>query len=330
MAELLPTDTPAPDFSLPDGEGNIHRLGELRGRNVVLAFYPGDRTSVCSSQLSLYQEVLDEIRGYDAELLAVSVDSQASHKAWAEEAHFTFPLLSDASPKGNTAQTYGVYRPNDGITDRALYFIDKAGTIRDSWAGEHPGIMPELSIVFAALRKLEGAPEVDDVESSAIDDDDWSQGPADAVTLLEYGDLECPDCGRAYGEVKALLAERGDTIRYVWRHFPLTSSHPQAMGAAVAAEAAGAQGRFWEMVDLLLTHQQQLDDDDLRRYARQLGLDAERFERDINDAALQDAVKHDIRRGIQDGVNGTPTFFIDGQRYEGQAERAALAAALKR
>lgn len=331
MTELLAVDTPAPDFTLPDGEGNPVQLSDLRGRNVVLAFYPADRSPVCTSQLSLYQEMIDNIRGYDAELLAISVDSQTSHRSWGEEQNLSFPLLSDSSPKGETARTYGVYREQDGITDRALYFIDKQGTIREAWVGEHPGISPELNIVFDALERLAGDRERGTAhESSALDADDWSQGPADAaVTLLEYGDLECSDCGRAQPEIRAVLAQHNGQIRYIWRHFPLTTSHPRAMAAAVAAEAAGAQDRFWEMVDLLLTHQRRLEDDDLRRYAQQLGLDTERFERDMSSSSLQDAVKHDVRRGIADGVNATPAIFIDGLRYDGPTKRASLGEAVE-
>lgn len=164
---------------------------------------------------------------------------------------------------------------------------------------------------------------------SAIADDDWSLGPQDApVTLLEYGDLECPYCGRAHPEVKAVLAAYPDRVRFVFRHFPITSLHPHAQAAALATEAAGAQGKFWEMHDLVLTHQQHLADDDLRRYAEQIGLDAALFERDLAEQRYAAQVKQDFRNGANDGVNGTPTFFLNGLRYDGPRDRDALSDAI--
>lgn len=165
---------------------------------------------------------------------------------------------------------------------------------------------------------------------STITADDWTLGPDDAdVTLLEYGDLQCPECGRAYPETKAALAALGDRVRFVFRHFPLASLHPRAQAAAQAAEAAGAQGRFWEMADLLLTHQSQLDDEDLRRYAEQLGLDLDRFDHELRTEAYRDQVRQHRRAGIGDGVNGTPTFYVNGLRYDGPYDRADLIAVLR-
>jgi peroxiredoxin len=154
MAELLQPNTPAPDFTLPDAEGKPVSLSNFRGKNVVLAFYPSDWSPVCTSQLSLYQETLDDIRSQSAEVIGVSVDGRWSHKAWAEQHHITFPLLSDQWPHGAVAQQYGVLR-QEGVSERALFFIDKDGVIRDTWVGEHPGISPGLNIVFDALQQLQ-------------------------------------------------------------------------------------------------------------------------------------------------------------------------------
>lgn len=164
---------------------------------------------------------------------------------------------------------------------------------------------------------------------SEVTPDDWSQGPADApVTLLEYGDLECSYCGRAHPEIKALLADYPEQLRYIFRHFPISSLHPHAQAAAQASEAAGAQGKFWQLFDLLMTNQQALEPDDLRRYAEQIGLDVERFERDLAEQTYAEQVKRDFRNGISDGVNGTPTLFFNGTRYDGPREHAALAEAV--
>lgn len=155
MADMLEPNTLAPDFTLPDAEGKPVSLSDFRGKNVVLAFYPADWSAVCTSQLSLYQETLEDIRSKQAEVIGVSVDGHWSHKAWAEQHNIAFPLLSDQWPHGAVAQQYGVLRPKEGVSERALFFIDKDGIIRETWVGEHPGISPGLNIVFDALEHLQ-------------------------------------------------------------------------------------------------------------------------------------------------------------------------------
>jgi protein-disulfide isomerase len=147
---------------------------------------------------------------------------------------------------------------------------------------------------------------------------DHAQGRADApVTLVEYGDYECPYCGKAHPIVKALQAELGDELRFVFRNFPLGDLHPHAQHAAEAAEAAGAQGRFWPMHDRLFEHQERLDDGDLLDYALEEGLDASRFATDVVGHRFAERVREDFLSGVRSGVNGTPTFFINGRRHDG-------------
>ncbi len=147
---------------------------------------------------------------------------------------------------------------------------------------------------------------------------DHIQGPADAaVILLEYGDYECPICGAAYVEVKEIQKALGDRLGFVFRNFPLAESHPHARDAAQAAEAAGAQGAFWEMHDMLFENQDDLTREDFGRYATILSLDAARLIGEIESGAHAKRVQEDFRSGIRSGVNGTPTFFINGFRYDG-------------
>jgi len=147
---------------------------------------------------------------------------------------------------------------------------------------------------------------------------DHVQGLATApITLMEYGDYECPYCGEAYPIVKELEEELGDGLRFVFRNFPLSTAHPHAQVAAEAAETAGAQGRFWEMHDLLFENQQELDEHDLGRYAGKLGLDAARFKSELAGHAHAARVREDFMSGVRSGVNGTPTFFVNGVRYNG-------------
>jgi len=147
---------------------------------------------------------------------------------------------------------------------------------------------------------------------------DHVRGPDDApVTLLEYGDFECPYCGQAESVIRELLLAAGSDVRYVWRHLPLNDVHPFAQLASEAAEAAAAQGSFWEMYDVLLSHQDALRATDLVRYARELGLDVERFTRELHGHEHAERIRVDVAGADESGVTGTPTFFINGRRHYG-------------
>jgi len=163
-----------------------------------------------------------------------------------------------------------------------------------------------------------------------VGEKDHAQGPASApVTLVEYGDYECPYCGNAYPVVKRLQGEMGPRLRFVFRNFPLNTVHAHAGVAAQAAEAAAAQGKFWEMHDLLYEHQHDLAESDMVRYALKLGLEPYRFESDLSSEVFSKRVSDDFRGGVRSGVNGTPTFFINGVRYNGAYDYDSLKAALE-
>jgi protein-disulfide isomerase len=164
-----------------------------------------------------------------------------------------------------------------------------------------------------------------------VSDRDHVEGPADAaVTLVEYGDYECPYCGAAYPILKEIQARMGQRLRFVFRNFPITTSHPHAERAAEAAEAAGAQGKFWPMHDLLYENQRRLLDQDLRAYGEQLELDLERFGRELAEHVHAERVREDFMGGVRSGVNGTPTFYIDGVRHDDSYDVETLLAALER
>ncbi len=163
-----------------------------------------------------------------------------------------------------------------------------------------------------------------------VSERDHIQGPASApVTLVEYGDYECPYCGMAYPIVKEIQQRLGDRLRFVFRNFPLTNAHPHAEHAAEAAEAAGAQGKFWEMHDELYEHQRALMDQELEEYAAAVGLDVERFDREMEGQAHTERVRADFMSGVRSGVNGTPTFFINGRRHDGSYDVETLLAAIE-
>jgi protein-disulfide isomerase len=147
---------------------------------------------------------------------------------------------------------------------------------------------------------------------------DHFQGSADApIKLLEYGDYECPFCGDAHAMVQEIQRRLGDDLLFAFRNFPLTNVHPHAEHAAEAAEAAGEQGNFWGMHDLLFENQSALEDEDLAAYAAELGLDATRLIRQVARKIYAPRIHEDFKSGVRGGVNGTPTFFINGERYDG-------------
>jgi len=163
------------------------------------------------------------------------------------------------------------------------------------------------------------------------EDRDHIQGPADApVTLVQYGDYECPYCGAAYPIIKEVQARMGESLRFVFRNFPILTSHPHAEQAAEAAEAAASQGRFWPMHDLLYENQRRLRDQDLRAYAEQLGLDVELFDKELVEHVHAERVHEDFLSGVRSGVNGTPSFYINGARHDDSYEMRTLLAALER
>lgn len=159
--------------------------------------------------------------------------------------------------------------------------------------------------------------------------DDHVQGPLDApIVLVEYGDFQCPYCGEAYPELKAVQAEMGEALCFVFRHFPLVNAHPHAERAAEFAEAAATLGRFWEMHDVLYENQSALDDRSLVGYASELG-----FDRALIESALRGdyaaRVRRDFDGGVRSGVNGTPCLFINGRRYDGPRDAQTLVALMR-
>lgn len=160
---------------------------------------------------------------------------------------------------------------------------------------------------------------------------DHIRGPIDApVTVVEYGDFECPHCGQAHFVLNELAEVVGDDMRLVFRHFPLTTVHPHAEMAAEAAEAAEAQRRFWEMHDVLFANQHALDERHLANYAAALELDLNRFVSDLSKRRFQPRVREDFLSGVRSGVNGTPTFFINDIRHDGGFDLNSLLGAIQK
>ncbi len=170
--------------------------------------------------------------------------------------------------------------------------------------------------------------------SEPVGPEDHVQGPDNApVTLVEYGDYQCSYCGDLYPVLKEVQKQMGPKtgvpLRFVFRNFPITSIHPQAFIAAEAAEAAAGQGKFWQMHDKLYENQFDLSAESIVIYAEQVGLDMDRFVREVNDQTYTKRIKHDFQSGVMSGVNGTPSLFLNGERYDGDRDARAIVAALK-
>jgi protein-disulfide isomerase len=180
-------------------------------------------------------------------------------------------------------------------------------------------------------RQIAGtAEDLLDLAADVDEEHDHTRGPDDAlVTLVEYGDFECPYCGRAEPTIRQLLSDFGHDLRYVWRHLPLNDVHEHAQLAAEAAEAAAAQGRFWDYYDALFEDQHDLAGKDLVGRAERLGLDVERFTDDLREHRYAGRIADDVNSADESGVSGTPTFFVNGRRHQGPYDVESLAAAVR-
>ena len=335
----LPAGTRAPDFSLAAGPDRRVALEDFRGKPIVLVFYPADWSPVCGDQLAVYSEVIDEFHKLDAQLLGVSVDGPWCHAAYAEAANTAFPLLSDFEPKGEVAKAYGVYEPSWGVCQRALFVIDGEGVVR--WSHLSPiDVNPGADGILTALESLRRGRRVainppanptaqGPTLTVPVSARDHTLGRPDApVVLVEYGDYQCPHCRAAAPVIDTLRQERGETLLFAYRHFPLMRLHPRAKAAAEAAEAAGAAGKFWEMHQSLFDHQKELDLEHLVGLAVALGLDGEKFRQELSAGVHAARVREDLASGVRSGVNGTPTLFINGRRHNGVPSYNAIKAAL--
>jgi protein-disulfide isomerase len=195
-------------------------------------------------------------------------------------------------------------------------------------------------VVFAVVRRMPAEVRARQVSRTADDlldlsedvdpERDHVRGPEDApVTLLEYGDYECPYCGEAEVAIRQLLDSFGDELRYVWRHLPLNDVHPNAQMAAEAAEAAGAQGRFWDMHDRLLDGDTKLSPAGVTRIAEELGLDVDRVIAEVRGREHEPRVAEDVASADSSGVAGTPTFFVNGRRHSGAYDVDTLSRAVR-
>ncbi|HEX7456082.1 MAG TPA: thioredoxin domain-containing protein [Candidatus Nanoarchaeia archaeon] len=183
------------------------------------------------------------------------------------------------------------------------------------------GIVSLLVVAVAVLTTSAGQLPSGVSNQDLVKENSQVLGSRDAkVTIVEFSDFQCPACRAAHSIVKEVTAEYGDRILFVYRHFPIVSSHPNALGAAEAAEAAGEQGKYWGYHDILFENQENLKKEDLQKYAKKLGLDMDKFGEALDTGKFKDKVRADIDDAQKLGVRATPTFFINGERYQGVIE----------
>jgi len=189
---------------------------------------------------------------------------------------------------------------------------------------------PRKTLLEPRVKETESRYEAPKLSVPVTPERDHVEGAMNApLTLVEYGDYQCPYCGAAYPEVKKVQKNLGPELRFVFRNFPLTNIHEHAMTAAETAEAAAVQKKFWPMHDFLYEHQATLGDPNIAfGYAKKLGLDTQKFEREITQHTYQKRIKDDFMSGVRSGVNGTPTFYVNGARHDGEAVAKALIEAL--
>ena len=319
----LEAGTRAPAFSLAASSRDGGERPEwftdrgFRGQPLILAFYPADWSPVCGDQMSLYNAVLPEFERLGARLVGVSVDGAFCHQAFARDRKLRFTLLADFEPKGRMARDYGVYRDVDGTSERALFVLDADGVIR--WSYVSPiDVNPGADGILRALEAMHN----DGSEAGAAS---FADAPElEPVSLVEYGDYECPYCRKAYPIVKQLQQRFGDRLRFRFHNFPLSQLHPHAMHAAEAAmsvRANAGEAAFWRMHDAIFSHQRDsadsLDDAHLARYADEVGVDGAQVRSDLDTGRFEESLQAEFMEGVRQGVNGTPTFYIDGKRFDG-------------
>ena len=235
MKPLLVPGVQAPEFALLSTSGDTIALSSLRGKPAVLVFFPAEPDEATVQQLGKFQERRADLEAAGAALVAVSPAEPAALAALASAAGLTFPLLHDAG--GAVAAAYGA----PGLP--AVFVLDDAGVVRRVYDPEGYPSLPNPAMVVRAVAKLAETPR-----AAPVCAEDWVWGPADApVTLVEYADYQCVPCGETFRVLQEVLPRYQGQVRLIFRHLPIRITHPLAQGAAEAAEAAGAQGKFWEM-----------------------------------------------------------------------------------
>jgi peroxiredoxin len=311
MTSVLQPGITAPDFALPDANlGREVSLKEHTGQKVILVFFPADPDSALGEKLEEFQARTPAFGEQGARLLGVSDAPENELRGLSAARDIKFSLLSDSNPPRTICRAYGVTASTDQSALPTVFVIDEDGLIRRVYASSKYPNLPNPAMVTRAIKKLANVPK-----PTPVTQDDWQLGPPDApVVVIEYADYQCGPCREAYRLLRQIVPIYGDKILWIHRHLPLRHSHPLAQGAAEAAEAAGAQGKFWEMHDRLFEAEGDLERDQLVIYAQDIGLDLERFTSDLDSRCFKN---QDFKLAVRNKIKLPPALFINSLPLEG-------------
>lgn len=325
MSTPLQPGIKAPSFVLPAAnlEGDVSLDGH-QGQNVVLVFFPSSMEEDLVEQLAKFQGKAPDFQGQSAVAIGISNASLEDLEKLSTERGIAFPLLTDSNPPGATASEYGVLFEDGGVLP-TVFVADDQGLIRRVYEADKYPNLPNPAMVVRALKKL-----ADVLRPLPVTPDDWQLGSSDApVVVIEYADYQCGPCREAYRLLRQVVPTYGDKVLWIHRHLPLRHSHPLAQGAAEAAEAAGAQGKFWEMHDHLFEAEGALEREQLIGYARELGLDVGRFAEDLDSRRYKDAVNQDFKAAVRNKIKLPPALFINGIPLDGPRTQEAIRAKIE-
>ncbi|MDQ7096611.1 thioredoxin domain-containing protein [Desulfosporosinus sp. PR] len=308
---ILQPGIPAPEFTLPAINRKSEEINSRHPAEVsVFVFFGSEMTGPITAQLGDYQERLKDYEVKKARLIGISNASGDALENLAEEKQLTFPILhSDLT--GGPAYSYGVV--DGGQILPVVFVVDPEGVIRRVFDPDPAEGLPNPAMVLRAITNLSNAPK-----PPVIAADDWRLGPADApIVLIEYGDYQCSHCRDLFNVVKDLMPIYKDKLQFIFRHFPMRHAHPLAIMAAQAAEAAGIQGKFWEMHARMFAADNDLETEKLRVYAQEIGLDPERFSADLTSPAVESAVMDEYREATKHKIKSPPTLFVNSILFDG-------------
>ncbi|MGI9860380.1 thioredoxin domain-containing protein [Moorella naiadis] len=319
MPTILQPGIRAPEFTLPAVNlGQEVTVSNRSTHMTVLLFFGSEVTDIIAGQLAGYQERLSDFERHNAQVIAITDATPGDLRKLAQERNIEFPLAADSDPLRGVARSYGIVA-NEAILP-AVFVVDQEGLIRRVYNPEPTMGLPNPAIVNRALINLVNTPK-----PPLMTADDWRLGyPEAPVALIEYGDYQCGHCQELYRVIMELLPTYGDKVQFVFRHFPLRHLHPLAVPAAEAAEAAGIQGKFWEMHARLFAADNALERENLIEYAREIGLDVEKFTADLETHRFEDAVKEDYRGATRNKIKSPPTLFINYILFDGPPTAKAL------
>ncbi len=322
MQCLLQPGIPAPEFCLP--AANLERpvtLTAHRGKVVLLLFLPAALSEELTAQLLQFQQGMGQHPTHSVVVMGISDAPRESLRSFAAQRGIEVALASDTESGRLVGTQYGVHSEDDMVRP-TLFLIDEEGLIRRVYGPDPSGRLANPAAVGRALNSLSDTPK-----PAPITQDDWQFGsPRALVTLIEYSDYECSHCKAAHHVLKETLGTYEGKLLLVHRHYLLRRTHPHAQLAAEAAEAAGAQGRFWEMHGQLFEADLGLEREHLITRAQAIGLDMQRFVQDLGSRRFENIVNEKFRSAVREKVKFPPALFINRILLEGPRTKAEICA----